>query len=49
MDTVKEFGAQMERFGVWNWWRIGMGYQKDESTLKHYSNALHSAAHVSIH
>ena len=31
MDTVKEFGAQMERFGVWNWWRVGMGYQKDDS------------------
>ncbi|KAF3052772.1 hypothetical protein E8E11_011270 [Didymella keratinophila] len=31
MDTVKEFGAQMESFGVWNWWRVGMGYQKDES------------------
>lgn len=31
MDTVKEFGAQMENFGVWNWWRVGMGYQKDKS------------------
>ena len=31
MDTVKEFGAQMESFGVWNWWRVGMGYQKDDS------------------
>ncbi|KAJ4336722.1 hypothetical protein N0V95_008537 [Ascochyta clinopodiicola] len=30
-DTVKEFGAHMESFGVWSWWRIGMGYQKDES------------------
>lgn len=31
MDTVKKFGAQMERLGVWNWWRVGMGYQKDAS------------------
>ena len=31
MDTVKEFGAQMKSFGVWNWWRVGMGYQKDET------------------
>lgn len=30
MDTVKEFGAQMESFGLWNWWRVGMGFQKDE-------------------
>jgi hypothetical protein len=26
VDTVKEFGAKMEEFGVWNWWRNGMGY-----------------------
>ncbi|KAJ8105854.1 hypothetical protein OPT61_g9932 [Boeremia exigua] len=31
IDTVKEFGAQMESFGIWNWWRVGMGYQKDPS------------------
>ncbi|KAH6619037.1 hypothetical protein C7974DRAFT_465540 [Boeremia exigua] len=31
LDTVKEFGAQMESFGVWEWWRVGMGYQKDAS------------------
>ncbi len=31
MDTVKEFGAQMESFGVWSWWRMGMGYAKDEA------------------
>lgn len=30
MDTVKEFGARMQSFGIWNWWRVGMGYQKDE-------------------
>lgn len=30
-DTVKEFGAHMQSFGVWIWWRIGMGYQKDDS------------------
>lgn len=30
-DTVKEFGALMEDFGIWNWWRIGMGYRKDDS------------------
>jgi hypothetical protein len=26
VDTVKEFGAKMEEFGVWSWWRNGMGY-----------------------
>lgn len=31
MDTVKEFGAQMESFGIWKWWRTGMGYAKDQS------------------
>ncbi|XPS94902.1 hypothetical protein M3J09_004200 [Ascochyta lentis] len=30
-DTVKEFGAHMESFGVGTWWRVAMGYQKDES------------------
>jgi hypothetical protein len=29
--TVKDFGAIMQSLGVWNWWRTGMGYQKDES------------------
>jgi hypothetical protein len=31
MDTVKEFGAQMESFGVLSWWRKAMGYAKDDS------------------
>ncbi|KAJ5951495.1 uncharacterized protein N7479_009908 [Penicillium vulpinum] len=26
VDSVKEFGSIMERRGVWNWWRRGMGY-----------------------
>ena len=24
--TVKEFGAKMEEFGIWMWWRHAMGY-----------------------
>ena len=26
VETVKEFGNLMEKRGVWNWWRKGMGY-----------------------
>ncbi|KAF1852117.1 uncharacterized protein K460DRAFT_270379 [Cucurbitaria berberidis CBS 394.84] len=26
VESVKDFGARMEGFGVWKWWRIGMGY-----------------------
>lgn len=26
VESVKEFGGRMERKGVWNWWRRGMGY-----------------------
>lgn len=26
VESVKEFGGRMERKGVWNWWRKGMGY-----------------------
>lgn len=26
VDSVKEFGSIMEKRGVWNWWRKGMGY-----------------------
>ncbi|KAL4878234.1 hypothetical protein BJY04DRAFT_221383 [Aspergillus karnatakaensis] len=29
VDSVKEFGSLMERRGVWQWWRRGMGYVKD--------------------
>ena len=29
-ESVKDFGAHMESFGVWNWWRRGMGYTSDE-------------------
>jgi hypothetical protein len=29
-ESVKEFGAHMESFGVWGWWRKGMGYTSDE-------------------
>jgi hypothetical protein len=28
-DSVKEFGAHMETFGVWSWWRKGMGYTSE--------------------
>jgi hypothetical protein len=30
VESVKDFGAHMENFGVWNWWRKGMGYTSDE-------------------
>ena len=26
VESVKEFGAKMEGFAVWKWWRMGMGY-----------------------
>jgi hypothetical protein len=26
VESVKEFGNHMEKRGVWNWWRKGMGY-----------------------
>lgn len=26
VESVKEFGSIMEKRGVWNWWRKGMGY-----------------------
>ncbi|KAL5334949.1 hypothetical protein BJX70DRAFT_339633 [Aspergillus crustosus] len=26
VESVKEFGNLMERRGVWQWWRKGMGY-----------------------
>ncbi|OOQ82605.1 hypothetical protein PEBR_40368 [Penicillium brasilianum] len=26
VESVKEFGNCMEKRGVWNWWRKGMGY-----------------------
>lgn len=26
VESVKEFGNYMEKRGVWNWWRKGMGY-----------------------
>ncbi|KAL4867850.1 hypothetical protein BDV12DRAFT_197859 [Aspergillus spectabilis] len=26
VESVKEFGSLMERRGVWQWWRRGMGY-----------------------
>jgi hypothetical protein len=29
-ESVKDFGAHMENFGVWGWWRKGMGYTSDE-------------------
>jgi hypothetical protein len=29
VDTVKEFGSAMQRRGVWEWWRKGMGYTAD--------------------
>ncbi|CAO2651086.1 Nn.00g093830.m01.CDS01 [Neocucurbitaria sp. VM-36] len=32
VESVKEFGGRMEDFGVWKWWRIGMG--------KHFKNHL---------
>ncbi|KAF1963198.1 hypothetical protein CC80DRAFT_461837 [Byssothecium circinans] len=25
-ESVKEFAAKMQEFGVWSWWRKGMGY-----------------------
>lgn len=28
VETVKEFGGQMEQRGVWHWWRKGMGYAR---------------------
>lgn len=30
VESVKEFGAKMEEFGLWNWWRKGMGYAGEE-------------------
>ncbi|OAL50130.1 hypothetical protein IQ07DRAFT_587798 [Pyrenochaeta sp. DS3sAY3a] len=30
VESVKEFGARMEGFGVRGWWRKGMGYVADE-------------------
>lgn len=26
VESVKEFGNLMEKRGLWNWWRRGMGY-----------------------
>jgi hypothetical protein len=30
VESVKEFGAKMQRFGVHGWWRKGMGYVGEE-------------------
>lgn len=30
VESVKEFGAEMEKLGVWTWWRKGMGYVGNE-------------------
>lgn len=30
VESVKEFGGRMEDFGVWKWWRVGMGYVGEE-------------------
>ena len=30
VESVRGFGARMEGFGVWRWWRIGMGYVGDD-------------------
>jgi len=30
VDSVKDFGAKMSDFGVWGWWRKGMGYVGEE-------------------
>ena len=29
IESVKEFGGRMERIGLWEWWRRGMGYLND--------------------
>lgn len=26
IESVKEFGLRMEKVGLWEWWRRGMGY-----------------------
>ena len=30
VDTVKDFGETMEKIGIWEWWRKGMGYMGDD-------------------
>ncbi|KAK8075655.1 hypothetical protein PG997_010318 [Apiospora hydei] len=30
LETTTEFGRVMEEKGLGNWWRIGMGYQKED-------------------
>jgi hypothetical protein len=33
VESVKVFGASMQKMGVWSWWRKGMGYVGDDSSL----------------
>ena len=33
VESVKDFGASMQNMGVWGWWRKGMGYVGDDSSL----------------
>jgi hypothetical protein len=30
IESVKEYGMTMERMGLWNWWRKGMGYVQSD-------------------
>ncbi|CAN9439661.1 unnamed protein product [Alternaria alternata] len=30
VESVKDFGASMQKMGVWSWWRKGMGYIGDD-------------------
>lgn len=29
LESVKEYGLKMEKMGLWDWWRRGMGYVHD--------------------
>lgn len=29
-ESVKEFGAMMDKLGIWTWWRKGMGYTSED-------------------
>lgn len=30
IESVKEYGSQMEKMGLWAWWRKGMGYVHED-------------------
>ena len=30
VESVKEFGSRMQELGIWDWWRKGMGYVRDD-------------------